>query len=728
MTTQEILALLENVKEVSNNEWCANCPACNDTKRHLYIHQQPNMTLLDCKKGCTWDSIMNALNIEKKEIYIQKPKERWETLRTHEYTSKDGNKIARKTIYRKSNGSKTAIWHRYEGNTLVKGLNGLKMPLYHIGNLTDKSKPIFLVEGEKDVETLESMEFISTTSPNGAGSHWKKEFNNDLKGFDIIILADNDEIGLKYATEIANNILKIARSVKLVPSQKLYEPLKQKGDISDIAEEIGKDRTKQLLENVIKSNDYLFIEDTFLQEKSSNNTHTLLGLDDTGNAELFVSLFQDKVRYNYVRGRWLIYNEKNWEFVHDDDIIGNLVDETLEHMYNVILPHFNDPEKYIKHLEKTRSFNGRNNMLKISRHKLSIKPTDIDKDNYLFNVQNGTLDLKKCTFRPHNHKDYITKIANVTYDGNAHSILWEKVISDAMCEDIELIKFIQRVLGYSLVGENPEECFFIFHGNTTRNGKSTILETTSYLMGDGYSVSVAPSTFIERNVQGANPELLAIKGARLMFCGELRADAMLNDTLLKMITGNDTLSARALYGDVETFKCTAKLIANTNGLPPLRNNDLIKSGRVYIIPFNRHFKQEERIKNLKERLREPQELSGILNWLLNGLKEYQKIGLAPPESVINIINQYQHDNDKIQLFFEECMYRIEDENTPVSKIYPIYKDWCEMSGYKALGKQQFYEKLKERPEYVEKARCKSYNNQTYNKVIRGFIINRKWYQ
>lgn len=727
MTTEEILSRLNNVKEVGTNQWCANCPVCGDNKRHLYVSSNNNMTVFDCKKGCSWTDVVSSLGLEKKDIYLNKHKdERWEVLRTHEYLNKDKNKLGLKTIYKKPDGSKTALWQHYEGNTLVRGLNGLKMPLYHVYNITDDTKPIFIVEGEKDVETIEQLGFIATTSPNGAGSHWRKDFNECFKDFNVIVLADNDEVGLKYATEIADNLIDVAKTIKLVPSQALYEPLKDKGDISDILVEIGSERVIEMLQMILTSNNYLYTQKS-TKLKENNSSNELLYLDDTGNADMFVDLWGDKVRYNYIRSKWLVYQDTHWSFVTDDDVIGHLVDNTLKHMENDIYPTFIDKDSYKKHLERTRSLKGRENMLKISRHKLSIRPEDIDNNNYLFNVQNGTLDLKKCVLRPHRADNYITKLANVTFEKTAQSNLWKKVISDAMCNDQQLISYIQRVLGYCLIGANPEECFFIFHGNTTRNGKSTILETLNYLMGSGYAVSVAPTTLIDKTVQGANPELLAVKGARLLSCGELRADTMLNDTLLKMITGNDTITARALYGDVEMFKCTAKLIANTNGLPPIRNNDLIKSGRVHIIPFNKHFEENERIKDLKERLREPQELSGILNWLLEGYKEYIHIGLTPPQSVINAVNDYQHDNDKIQLFFDDCMHKADGENTPVAKIYPIYKSWCECSGYKTLGKQQFIEKIKERPEYISRTRCKNYNNEAFNNVITGYSINQQWY-
>ena len=184
----------------------------------------------------------------------------WIKTRSHVYQNMNHDKIAVKTIYKKPDGSKMARWKRYEGNTLVKGLNGLKMPLYHVYNLADNTKPVFIVEGEKDVETMERLGYIATTIPNGAGSKWKPEYTPFFRDFDVVILADNDEVSLKSAMNIAENVIQNARSVKLVPSQALYVPLKPKGDISDIVEleYIGSEKTTQLIESVLNGNKYIF--------------------------------------------------------------------------------------------------------------------------------------------------------------------------------------------------------------------------------------------------------------------------------------------------------------------------------------------------------------------------------------------------------------------------------------------------------------------------------------
>ncbi|MCM1315994.1 MAG: hypothetical protein NC244_11580, partial [Alistipes senegalensis] len=242
-----------------SNTHSYNCFACGEYGDIFTLHAKLNNLSLDN------DFIQIVNELEKKynlpsSNYGNTPSNSNSLLqlRSHVYMNMNHDKIAVKTIYKKPDGSKTARWERYEGNTLASGLKGLQLPLYHVHNLTDNTKPVFIVEGEKDVETMERLGYIATTSPNGAGSRWKKDYTECLSGFDVIILADNDEVGLKYATNIAESIIQTARSVKLVPSQALYEPLKPKGDISDIVECIGSEKAVQLIESILNSSEYIF--------------------------------------------------------------------------------------------------------------------------------------------------------------------------------------------------------------------------------------------------------------------------------------------------------------------------------------------------------------------------------------------------------------------------------------------------------------------------------------
>ena len=275
-----------------------NCFACGEHGDIFSLHAQLNNLSLTTDFPQIVDDLEKKFNFPSSQTSTNKS-EPWVQLRTHLYQNMNHDKIATKTIYRKPDGSKTAVWHRYEGNTLVKGLNGLKMPLYHVYNL-DNTKPVFIVEGEKDVETMEKLGYIATTSPNGAGSHWRKDYIEYFRGFNVIILADNDDVGLKYATEIAENVIQIARSVKLVPSQALYVPLKPKGDISDIVECIGSAKAIQLIEGVLNGDKYIFTHNPSSEIKQDNSNKKKPDFDDFSLFDSFMLHHGYSIRYNQI--------------------------------------------------------------------------------------------------------------------------------------------------------------------------------------------------------------------------------------------------------------------------------------------------------------------------------------------------------------------------------------------------------------------------------------------
>ena len=321
-----------------NPEWNTyHCFACGESGDIFTLYAKLNKLSLENDFPQIVDELENKFNIlpSYSASASKNKSESWIQLRTHTYQNMNHDNIAVKTIYRKPDGSKTAIWHRYEGNTLVKGLNGLKMPLYHIYNLTDNTKPIFIVEGEKDVETLEKLGYIATSSPNGAGAKWKSEYTPYFRDFDVIILADNDEVGLKSATNIAENIVTVASSVKLIPSQALYAPLKSKGDISDIVECIGTEKVVQLLDNVLKSNEYIFNSKPLLSSELQQNISKKKEMIDYKLFSEFIEKQGYSVRYNQITHNFEFFGfDKRESAEHLAENVPTILRDKLKKLYS----------------------------------------------------------------------------------------------------------------------------------------------------------------------------------------------------------------------------------------------------------------------------------------------------------------------------------------------------------------------------------------------------------
>ena len=215
------------------------------------------------------------------------------------------------------------------------------------------------------------------------------------------------------------------------------------------------------------------------------------------------------------------------------------------------------------------SMSKRNTIINDAKCENPVNAEDFNKNIYLINLQNGTFDLRTFKINKHNPNDLISKICNVNYDPKVKSERWEKFINEIMEFNHEKVDYLQRILGYSLSGDVKEEELYIFYGPTSRNGKSTLLETLSYLLGEasGYSVTIDPSTFSGKKVKNSSSpssDIARLAGSRLAITSELPQNMLINTELIKSLTGRDKITARMLYGKEFEFVPQFKLYINTN--------------------------------------------------------------------------------------------------------------------------------------------------------------------
>ncbi len=127
--------------------------------------------------------------------------------------------------------------------------------------------------------------------------------------------------------------------------------------------------------------------------------------------------------------------------------------------------------------------------------------------------------------------------------------------------------------------------------------------------------------------------------------------------------------------DFIEFSNEVKIILMTNHLPEIKGDDYAMWRRIRLIQFNRIFKEDERDEQLGQRLDET-ELPGILRWCVEGCVEWQKIGLAPPDEVLQATAGYRSDQDVLQEFFQcECEFGQTKQATSKA-IWSRWKDWC----------------------------------------------------
>lgn len=444
------------------------------------------------------------------------------------------------------------------------------------------------------------------------------------------------------------------------------------------------------------------------------------------NAQIFADCLHGYLRYNSTRKHWLFYTGTHWTIASDE-----FVSKCAMNFFDALLlyvPAIQDPTLHDMCLKEWGKLGGtttRKNLINDSKALLEISEDEFDKDNMLLNLTNCVLDFKNGVIhkREHDLNLYLSKICNVEYDEEAECPEWEKFIKEVMQGDQDKIDYLQKVLGYTLTGLTEQETFWILYGATTRNGKSTLIETISYLLGEdqGYSVNMNPETLAQKKKDSsrASGDIARLKGARLVVCSEPPKRMLFDIALVKTLLGRDTITARQLYQGEMQFKPEFKLIMNTNYLPVVQDNSLFTSGRVNVITFEKHFEPHEQDKQLKSKLREKKELSGVLNWLLEGLRKYYAEGLEPPKPIEQATQAYQQDSDKIGQFIAECLEPVKGVNSKVKDVYDVYDQWCEENGYGTENKSNFTAELRTRN--LIKATGKI-NGISYKNIVAGYAI------
>lgn len=448
----------------------------------------------------------------------------------------------------------------------------------------------------------------------------------------------------------------------------------------------------------------------------------LPSFDDVSSARLFADVFSDKLRFCSTASSYYYYDGARWRL---DE--ANIRAARCAKTFAVLLVKIGNEQtslenqkKFFQAANKYTALHNRETLLRDARDVHAFSRADLDNDDDLLNVKNGTLNLATGEFYQHRACDMLSKIANVTYDATARSADFEKFIDEIMQGDVEQAKYLKKVCGLSLTADTSCEQCWLLYGASTRNGKSTLVETVSHVLGD-YATAALPETLAQRknkDTRNASGDIARLDGARLLVMSEPPRRMLFDVALLKTLLGRDKVTARQLYEREFTFTPKFKLVINTNSLPLVNDNTLFQSGRVVVIPFERHFEPAEQDRTLKTRLQTSENASGILNWLLDGLRLYRAEGLKQPPSIVQATNEYAKSSDKIGLFISECLHPCK-QNVAASAVYNVYASWCDDNGFGTENKKNFFDELAARKLLVPSA---TVNGRTVRNAIRGYAI------
>lgn len=335
-------------------------------------------------------------------------------------------------------------------------------------------------------------------------------------------------------------------------------------------------------------------------------------------------------------------------------------------------------KKLFNHAMKSEDARRLASMVKLARGYMPVSVDELDQDPWLLNSPSGIIDLKTGELLQHDPKKNMTKMITATYDPLATCPVFENFIDGVFDGNKNIISFMQRFLGYCLTGDTREQQFIIAFGDG-RNGKGTLLNLISEILAD-YAKNTPTEVLYSKKFDKPSNDVARLAGARFVLASEGEKGKKFDEPLIKKMTGQDLLAARFLYKETFEFMPQFKLCMMTNDKPVASEDDAALWARIQLVPFVKKFEGAAQDKTLKYRLREPQELSGILQWLIRGCLEWQRVGLQPPEEVISATREYRSENDKIQDWMDECCVVDEKAVSSPKELYKNFQAWSLENG------------------------------------------------
>lgn len=431
-------------------------------------------------------------------------------------------------------------------------------------------------------------------------------------------------------------------------------------------------------------------------------------LSDTGYAMRLKDVYQNQVRYNSTDNTWYRWEPDTGSWLKDsyrfvDTAAQRIAIDSYNWLKQFQAAFVSDSnEKAINNLLKQAQAALNHNRLDAIVKRLrtldgvATTSTDFDANMDLLNLRNGTLNLATYELKAHSPDDMLMLQFHADYDPDATCPSFFKYLMDVF-PDEQVRSYIQRALGYSLLGRPDERALFLLHG-PSGTGKSVFTDVMTHLFGD-YGTT-APSSAFKIRRQESTVDLHQLRGKRFVASSEMPEGAQLDEELVKRITGGDQIASRGLYEKFILWRPQCVIWIGTNHLPKLNSDDDAIWRRIRTIPMPTiiRFSGKEEVKGYARYL--IQEASGILNWILDGLREYRRLGrLAEPPTVNEDIAKYRVDNDTVASWLYDGIESgaLSMDNAAasitVSSAYINYSSYCDNDGIRPYGKKRFINRL-----------------------------------
>lgn len=383
---------------------------------------------------------------------------------------------------------------------------------------------------------------------------------------------------------------------------------------------------------------------------------------------------------------WQLYNKKQDEYLMKKVQTEDQTEEQLKKIDEKL-------KAIVIILGKLKKTNDKNNIMREAMEIFFDNDfiKQMDANPYLLCFKNGVYDFKQKEFRQGFPQDYITKTTNIEYtsfnpDVNAEESTQITTFMEQLFPIPDLCRYMWDHLASTLVGVKKEHVFNIYRGSGS-NGKSILTDLMSQCLGDYKgTVPITLVTSQRTNLGGTSSEVVQLKGVRYAVMQEPSKDAIINEGIMKELTGGDPIQARALYADSEVFTPQFSLVVCTNALFEIKSNDDGTWRRMKLVDFfskfistgEQHTDDTKWVfpkdKTLKEKLIKwaPVFIAMLIDRVNSTDGEVQDCA-----EVIAASNRYRQSQDCISAFISEKIETSDDVNAKVGKkmLNEIFKEW-----------------------------------------------------
>lgn len=426
----------------------------------------------------------------------------------------------------------------------------------------------------------------------------------------------------------------------------------------------------------------------FNPTRASSVAEEMYGLTDIGNAQRFAALFGEDVRWHEAEGHWLLWGGERWRKDRTGAIesMGKQVAEWIEHSEAAKFDG-DDQERFKALKAHARSLGRRGQRVAMledakSLRGMTVVPEQVDADPRLLQCGSRLVRLGEAgaQVRYPLREDYQTLTAGAEFDPDARYPLWDEFLKRVV-PAADIRHWLQKAVGYSLFGGNPERKIFFLKGPTS-TGKSVFAEALTHALGD-YAGVFDMTLFRAQKEQGPNVQLVRLMDKRIIFSSETSEERYLHADQLKRSAGGDTMTARLnRSNDMVTKRPAFTSWIMTNEAPTIRGADRALYQRILCIPFLEEIPEEERRVDLGEKLCS-EGAAAILAWAVAGWTAYAEEGLrdVPAEVALHTM-KLRGELSEFDVWISEDCSLAGDAWSSTSDLYRAYTIWCEDAGIK----------------------------------------------